>query len=194
MAKTFSVSLREKSGTGVARAVRRQDMVPGIVYGNKQDPMKISMSAKDIALEYTTKRFFSTLYKLDVDGKAVDVLVKDIQLHPVSDRALHIDFMRVDKNSIVTVAIPVRYINEDKSPAIKRGALLNIIIHELEVKCSPHGIPLEIVVDLNGIEGNKSILLEEITLDKGVKAAHPQRDSVLATIVVSKEEAAEAAE
>ncbi|CAO5682585.1 MAG: 50S ribosomal protein L25 [Holosporales bacterium] len=186
MAKTFNVTLRQKTGTGAARAVRRQDMVPGIVYGNKQEPVMISMSSKDIALEYTTKRFFSTLYNLDVEGNNVDVLVKDIQLHPVTDRALHIDFIRVDKNSLITVAIPVRYINEDKSPALKRGGLLNIVIHELDVKCPPQSIPHEIIVDLNGIEGNKSIHLDEIHLEDGVKAAHPNRDSVLATIVVGK--------
>ncbi|MBP9753088.1 MAG: 50S ribosomal protein L25/general stress protein Ctc [Proteobacteria bacterium] len=194
MTKIFNVQLREKSGTGAARMVRRQDMVPGIVYGNKQEPQMISMSAKDIALEYTTKRFFSTLYNLDINGKKVDVLVKDVQLHPVTDRALHIDFIRVDKNSLITVAIPVRYINEDKSPALKRGGLLNIVIHELEVKCPPQNIPHEIVVDLNGIEGNKSIHLDEIQLDKNVKAAYPLRDSVVATIVVGKNDDASSEE
>jgi large subunit ribosomal protein L25 len=188
MTKIFNVSQRQKCGTGAARAVRRQDMVPGIVYGNKQEPVMIAMSSKDITIEYTSKRFFATLYQLDVDGKKVDVLVKDIQLHPVTDKALHIDFIRVDKNALITVAIPVRYINEDKSPALKRGALLNIINHELEVKCPPHAIPLEIVVDLNGIEGSKSIHLEEIELPKGVKAAHPQKDQVLATVVLNKDQ------
>lgn len=188
MTKVFDVQIRQKAGTGVARAVRRQDMVPGIVYGNKQEPVKVSVQAKDILLEYTTKRFFSTLYQLNLEGKMVDVLVKDVQLHPVTDRALHIDFLRVDRNADISVAVPVRYINEDKSPSLKRGGMLNVVIHELQLKCPPQLIPAEIIVDLTGAESHKSIVLDDINLPEGVKAANPQRDHVLATIVAASDE------
>lgn len=195
MTKVFNVEERKKSGTGAARAVRSQDMVPGIVYGQKKDPSMISVSAKDILMEYTSKRFFSTLYQLNNNGKTEDVLVKSVQLHPVTDKALHIDFWRVDKKAPVTVGIPVRYVNEDKSPALKRGGVLNIIIHELMVECPPHEIPTEIIIDLNGAEAHASIQLGSITLPKNVKPAFPERDNVLATIVspASEEEASEEA-
>lgn len=188
MTKVFEVNLRTKTGTGSARQVRRLDMVPGIVYGNKQEPANISVKSKDILMEYTSKRFFSTLYQLNIEGKLVDVLVKDVQLHPVTDNALHIDFLRVDRKSLITVAVPVKYINEDKSPSLKRGGMLNVVIHELEIKCPPHMIPAEIVVDLTGAESHKSIVLDDIALPEGVKPSNAARDHVLATIVAPKDE------
>lgn len=197
MTKVFKVEERQKSGTGPARTVRRRDMVPGIIYGQKKDPSMISVIAKDILMTYTSKRFFATLYQLDLNGKMEDVLVKDVQLHPVTDRALHIDFLRVNKDEPVTVGIPVHFINEDKSPAIKKGGILNIVIHELLVKCPPHEIPAEIIVDLDGAESHASIQLNTIQLPKNVYPVHPERDQILATIVApisEEEEAALAAE
>lgn len=194
MTKVFKVEERKKSGTGSARAVRCQGMVPGIVYGQKKEPSMIAVIAKDILMEYTSKRFFSTLYQVECDGKKEDVLVKDVQLHPVTDKALHIDFVRVDKNTPVVVGIPVRYINEEKSPAIKRGGILNIVIHELVVQCPPHEIPKEIIVDLNGAESHESIGLDTINLPANVKPAYPNRDKVLATIVAPASEEDESKE
>ena len=194
MTMVFKVEDRQKSGTGPARAVRRQDMVPGIVYGQKKDPSMISVIAKDILMEYTSKRFFSTLYQVECNGKKEDVLVKDVQLHPVTDKALHIDFVRVDQKTPVTVGIPVHFINEEKSPAIKRGGVLNIVIHELFVTCPPHEIPKEIIIDLDGAELHESITLDSIGLPKNVKPSFPKRDHVLATIVAPVSEEEEAAE
>lgn len=183
MTKVFQVEARTKTGTGAARAVRRSDMVPGIVYGNKKESTMLSMPIKDIVMEFTSRRFFATVYELDFGKKKIEAIVKAVQKHPVTDRPMHIDFMLVDKNSLITVAIPVKFLNEDKAPAIKRGGILNIILHELEVICSPHKIPASIDVDLAGIEANKSILLTELKLPDGAKAAHARRDQVMATIV-----------
>jgi len=191
MTKILQAAVRQKAGTGSARAVRRQDMVPGVIYGLSQDPQMVSVNAKEIALEYTSKRFFSTLYQVDVAGKKVDVLVKDVQLHPVTDKALHIDFMRVDPKSSIHVKVPVRYINDDKCAAIKRGGMLNIVIHELEVTCPPALIPAEITVDLTHADSHKSIHLEDIQLPKGVLPSNPTRDNVFATIVAAAEDAGE---
>ncbi len=193
MAKTFKVESRQKTGTGPAREVRRADMVPGILYGNKQDSQMFSMSAKDILLAFTSKKFFSTVFTLDFGNSKAEGLVKDVQKHPVTDRVLHIDFLRIDKNSLVTVNIPVRFINETRSPALKRGGILNIIHHELAVKCPAHEIPEFITVDLDGIESNASVLLENVKLPKNVAAAHPGRDNVVATVVAPADEEAETA-
>ncbi|MDP2193482.1 MAG: 50S ribosomal protein L25/general stress protein Ctc [Alphaproteobacteria bacterium] len=188
MATTFKVEARQKSGTGPARAVRRADMVPGILYGNKQDPEMFSMSSKDILLSFTSKKFFSTVFALDFGNKTVESLVKAVQKHPVTDRVLHIDFLRINKDSLVTVNIPVHYINENRAPAIKRGGVLNIVIHELAVVCSPYNIPDFITVDLAGIETNTSIVLDSIHLPENVVAADPKRDNVLATVVAPSED------
>ena len=192
MAKTFKVEVREKTGTGPAREVRRADMVPGILYGNKQDSQMFSMSAKDILMVFTSKKFFSTVFTLDFGKTKAEGLVKDVQKHPVTDRVLHIDFLRIDKKSQVEVKIPVHFINEALSPALKRGGILNIISHELAVKCPAHEIPDFITVDLDGIESNASVLLENITLPKNVVAANPERDNVLATVVAPSDEVEEA--
>lgn len=194
MAKTFKVEMREKTGTGPAREVRRADMVPGILYGNKQDSQMFSMSAKDILMEFTSKKFFSTVFTLDFGKTKAEGLVKDVQKHPVTDRVLHIDFLRIDKKSQVAVKIPVHFINETLSPALKRGGILNIIHHELEIKCPAHEIPEFITVDLNGIESNVSVVLENVNLPKNVAAANPVRDNVLATVVAPSEEEVEEAE
>jgi large subunit ribosomal protein L25 len=193
MAKTFKVESRQKTGTGPARDVRRADMVPGILYGNRQDSQMFSMSAKDILMAFTSKKFFSTVFTLDFGNSKAEGLVKDVQKHPVTDRVLHIDFLRIDKNSVVTVNVPVHFINESRAPALKRGGILNVIYHELAVKCPAHEIPECITVDLDGIESNTSVLLENVKLPKNVVPAHPGRDNVVATVVAPAEEEAEIA-
>lgn len=188
MAKTFKVEVREKTGTGPAREVRRANMVPGILYGNKQDSQMFSMSSKDILMAFTSKKFFSTVFTLDFGKTKAEGLVKEVQKHPVTDRVLHIDFLRIDKASQVTVNIPVQFVNETLSPALKRGGILNIIHHELAVKCPAHEIPDFITVDLNGIESNASVVLDNVKLPNNVVAAYPERDHVLATVVAPSEE------
>ena len=129
VAEILSAKSRENNGSGPARALRREAKVPGIIYGDKKDPEMISVNFKDLAREYQTSNFFSKVFTLDIDGRKQDVIAKDIQLHPVSDAPLHVDFQRVNKHSKVNVFVPIKFINEDKSPAIKRGGALNIIIH-----------------------------------------------------------------
>jgi large subunit ribosomal protein L25 len=174
---------RAKSGTGTARAIRREGMIPAIVYGNKIEPEMIAVDSKQIFRESQSAAFFSTLYTLKVNNNTQRVLVKDIQIHPVKDTPLHVDFMRVNKDSKVSVFIPIHYINEEKSPAIKRGGLLNIIAHNLETVCPAENIPEFLVVDLNGLEMHQSVQLSNIKFPEGCKAAHAERDAVLATVV-----------
>ncbi len=181
--EVLSAQSRSHPGTGPARALRRQNRVPGIIYGDNQDPQMISVDGKTLRKEYESSNFFSKVFTLEIDNKKQQVIAKDIQLHPVSDEPLHIDFQRVNKDSKIHVSVPITFIHEDKSPALKRGGALNVIIHALEIVCPPHSIPEKLVVDLTGVEMHHSILIERLKLPEGTKAAYPVRDNVLATIV-----------
>jgi large subunit ribosomal protein L25 len=186
----FQAKERAQVGTGTARAVRRDGMVPGVVYGDKKEPQAISINSRDLEREFTSLAFFSRIYTIDTGKEKQQVIAKDIQLHPVTDVPLHIDFQRINKNSKVHVSVPVHYINEEKSPGIKRGGTLNVIVHSLEIVCSPLSIPEELVVDLAGLEAGKSITLDVLSLPQGVNAVNAVRDNVLATIVGSSTDAA----
>lgn len=183
MAITLNASSRTLSGTGGARAVRASGMVPGIIYGNKKDPEMIALDPKALMTECLQPGFFSRLYSIAVDGEEQEVLAKDVQLHPVTDQPLHVDFMRVSKDARVNVFVPVIFINEDKAPGIKRGGVLNVVHHNIELICPAHSIPEKLTVDLTGRDINQTIHLDALTLPEGVIAAHPERDNTMATIV-----------
>jgi large subunit ribosomal protein L25 len=189
-AHVFKAETRAQAGTGTARAVRRSGMVPGVIYGDKKEPQMISLNSRDLEREFTSLAFFSRIYTIDTGKQKQQVIAKDVQLHPVTDAPLHIDFQRINKDSKVSVSVPVHYTNEEKSPGIKRGGTLNIIVHSLEIICSPLSIPENLTVDLSGLESGKSITLDVLSLPEGVKAANATRDNVLATIVGASADAA----
>jgi large subunit ribosomal protein L25 len=172
-------------GTGFARSVRREGMIPGIIYGGQLSSQMILLNLKTIMLETQKSNFFSKLYTLKIGDNTQKVIAKDLQVHSVTDIPLHIDFLRIDKDSKVNVFVPIRFINEDKSPAIKRGATLNVIIHNLEIYCFADMIPEIIDIDLSGLEMHQSITVDRIELPKGAKIANKERDNVLASIVAS---------
>ncbi len=180
---TLNALPRTLSGTGGARAVRVSGMVPGIIYGNKKDPEMISIDPKALMTECLQPGFFSRLYSVSVDGKEQEVLAKAVQFHPVTDRPIHVDFMRISKGAKVHVFVPIAFINEDKAPGIKRGGVLNIVHHNLELICPAQSIPAKLIVDLTGRDINQTIHLESLDLPEGVIAAHPDRDNTIATIV-----------
>lgn len=180
---TLNASPRTLSGTGGARAVRTSGMVPGIIYGNKKDPEMISIDPKALMTECLQPGFFSKLYSVSIEGKEQEVLAKAVQFHPVTDRPLHVDFMRVGKGAKVHVFVPITFINEDKAPGIKRGGVLNIVHHNLELICPAQSIPAKLTVDLTGRDINQTIHIESLDLPQGVIAAHPDRDNTIATIV-----------
>jgi large subunit ribosomal protein L25 len=173
-------------------------MVPGVVYGNNLDPQSIAVDPKVLMKELTVPGFFSRIYNIAIGGKKEQVLAKDVQLHPVTDHPLHVDFMRVHKDAKLHVYVPVAYLNEDKSPGIKRGGVLNIVHHTLELICPVQSIPDRLEIDLTDTEIGHPVHLESLKLPEGVVAAHPDRDNTLATIVaptiVKDEEPAAAAE
>lgn len=189
MKAVMEAQARATAGTGTARELRRQSMVPANIYGNKQESEMIALDAKTITLETQKTDFFNKLWEIVVAGKVHKVIAKAVQRHPVSDKLVHVDFMRVNSDSKVVVSVPLRFVNEELSPALKRQGLLNIIIHHLEIECPADVIPESIEVDLNGLEMHQNINLSRITLPKGAKPKHPERDAVVATVVAPASDA-----
>jgi large subunit ribosomal protein L25 len=185
---------REQVGKGSARAVRRDGKVPAVIYGDKQPPLAIALSHKDIFYKIHGGGFLTTVATIDVGGKKIQVLPKDYQLDPVKDFPLHVDFLRIGKDTEVNVEVPVHFINEDKSPGIKRGGVLNIVRHEVEFHCPANAIPEFITVDLAGTDIGDSIHISAIALPAGVKPVIADRDFTIATIAGSSAMKPEAAE
>lgn len=179
----FRLERRENFGGGAARALRRTSMIPGVIYGAGKDNVHISVDPRDVMTGLNTTGFYARLYELKVDKTKERVLVRDVQLHPVTDQPLHIDFLRVAKGSKIHVNIPVHFLNEDKCPAIKQGGMLNIVLHSLEVTCSVDAIPEEVLIDLDGVEMGESIHTEGLKLSGGAVMTHPERDITVATLV-----------
>ena len=177
-----SAELRDRVGKGSARAARRAGMVPAVIYGDKQPALGIELEARVIRKIIHEPGIFSRLLNIDVDGKSITVLTRDIQFHPVSDEALHFDFLRVGKSSTVAVAIGVEFINEDKCPGLRIGGVLNIVRHEVELNCPANAIPEKITVDLEGIKVGDSIHISAIELPEGVEPTITDRDFTVATL------------
>ena len=177
-----SAELRDRVGKGSARAARRAGMVPAVIYGDKQPALGIELEARVIRKIIHEPGIFSRLLNIDVDGKSITVLTRDIQFHPVSDEALHFDFLRVSKSSTVAVAIGVEFINDDKCPGLRIGGVLNVVRHEVELNCPADAIPEKITVDLEGIKVGDSIHISSIELPEGVTPTISDRDFTVATL------------
>jgi large subunit ribosomal protein L25 len=187
---------REGAGKGASRSLRRAGRVPGVIYGEKAPQEMISLEARELRRALQSSRFFSTLCNLQVNGEAVRVLPREVQLHPVTDEPLHVDFVRVGRGATITVTVPVVFAHEDISLGIKRGGVLNIVRRELELLCPADSIPGEIVVDLKDADIGDSLHISQVTLPQGVRPAIGDRDFTIATIsapTVIREEEEEAA-
>jgi len=174
---------RGRSGKGGARAERREGRVPGTLYGNKEGPQTISVDYRAINLQLQTGHFQSTIFVLDVEGKKTRVIPRAVQLDPVRDFPIHVDFLRLGKDALVTVEVPVRFLNEAASPGLKRGGVLNIVRHEIPVRCPADAIPDHFEVDLTGLEIGDSVRISAVKLPEGVKPTITERDFTVATIV-----------
>lgn len=194
--KQLKAVARPRAGKGAARAERRAGRVPAVIYGEKQEPVTISLSHLEINRLIYAGHFLTTLFEIDVDGTKHRVIPRDYQLDVVKDFPLHIDFLRVSKGSTVTVEVPVHFFNQEASPALKAGGTLNVVSHTVELDCPAESIPEAINVDVSGADFGEAFHLSTQTLPEGVTWAG-QGDDTLATIVApvaAEEEPAAAAE
>jgi large subunit ribosomal protein L25 len=179
---TLSAETRERAGKGASRAMRREGRVPAVVYGNKEEPLAIHIEEKLLNKMLSTGHFMNTVVMIDVGGKQARTLPKDVQFHPVTDRPLHVDFLRISEHSQVKVNVPVRFINEEESRGLTRGGVLNVVRHELELVCDAASIPDDIVIDLKGYDIGDSIHISAVTLPEGSESGITDRDFTIATI------------
>jgi large subunit ribosomal protein L25 len=195
---TLSAETRDRVGKGASRALRRENRVPCVIYGNKEDPLGIHVEEKLLLKALHTGHFFNSVIMINVDGKEVRTLPKDVAFHPVTDRPIHADFLRISEHAKVHVEVPVHFVDEALSPGIKRGGVLNIVRHEVELVCDAAEIPDDVTVSLKGYEVGDSIHISAVALPNGVTTAITDRDFTLATIVapsgLKSKDAADAAE
>ena len=180
---TLPAEARDRAGKGASRELRRDGRVPAVVYGEKQDPLSIHVEEKLLTKMLHTGHFMNSVVMIDFAGKAHRTLPKAVDFHPVSSRPIHVDFLRIGEHTKVHVAVPLRFDNEDASPGLKRGGVLNTVIHELEIECDAASIPAEIHIPLDGLEIGDSIHISQVKLPDGVTPWNDEEDFTVATIV-----------
>jgi len=178
----MAATAREKVGKGSARASRREGHVPAVIYGDGKPPLSITVERKQLVRDLETGSFFTSIYDVQIDGTGNRVLPRDVQLHPVSDIPMHVDFLRIGANTTVAVEVPVEFLNEDTCPGLRQGGVLNFVRYAVEVSCRPDLIPNSIVVDLAGAEMGDSLHISAVELPEGVTATITDRDFTIATI------------
>jgi len=179
--QTITADPRERAGKGTARAARRDGKVPAVIYGNNEDPILITLDQTRLQQELNKAGFFIRLIDVEIEGKKHRVLPRDTQFHPVSDQPLHVDFLRYSADRKLTVDVPVTFLNEDDSPGLKTGGVLNVVRHTIEVLCVADSIPETFNIDLSGLEVGDSIHATALSLTEGVELTI-DRDFTIATI------------
>jgi large subunit ribosomal protein L25 len=179
---TFDAQAREGTGKGPARQLRRDGRVPAIIYGEHKDQQMISLEARALRRQLTNPRFFSTLCSLELSGESIRVLPREVQLHPVTDNPIHADFVRVSRGTTITVEVQVVFLNEETSPGLKRGGVLNVVRREIELVCPADSIPGQIELDLATADIGDSLHISQVTLPEGVHPTITDRDFTIATI------------
>jgi large subunit ribosomal protein L25 len=182
-ALTLPAEARERAGKGASRQLRREGRVPAVIYGGKEEPTPIHVEAKELARQLHTGHFMNSIVMIELGSQKVRVLPKDVALHPVTDRPLHVDFLRLAKDAKIQVAVPVMFLNEEGSPGIKKGGVLNVVRHELELVCVSDKIPDQITIDLTGLEIGDAVHISHVTLPAGSESAITDRDFTIARIV-----------
>lgn len=178
----LAATARDRAGKGTARAVRREGQIPAVIYGNKEKPVMISLDYSKFHRELHRPGFFTHLFDVTVDGATHRVLPRDVQLDPVYDRPLHVDFLRVSDTTEITLKVPVEFVNVETCPGIKKGGVLNIVRHDIEVFALAGNLPEKIVVDLAGFEVGASVHISAVKLPEGVRPTIDDRDFTVATI------------
>lgn len=182
----LSAAKREGTGKGIARALRRENKIPAVIYGDKKEPVTISLPAKESNLEYNKGHMFTTLCELDVEGEKNLVLARDVQVHPVTDQVLHADFLRVTPKTKITVAVPVSFINQEECPGMKEKGILNVVRHTVDLDCLATAIASEIEVDMTPFNIGDSINISHAKMPEGSKPFIQDRDFTLATIAAPR--------
>jgi large subunit ribosomal protein L25 len=180
---TLPAEARDRAGKGASRALRRDGRVPAVIYGEKKDALSIHVEEKLLAKMLSTGFFMNSVVMVDLAGKPHRTLPKAVDFHPVTSRPIHVDFLRIGEHTQVNVNVPVRFIDEEKAPGLKRGGVLNVVRHELELICDAARLPDEIVVSLEGLEIGDAVHISHVTLPEGSKPAIDDRDFTVATVV-----------
>ncbi len=182
-ALTLPAEARERAGKGASRALRRDGRIPAVIYGGKEEPTPIHVEEKELVRQLGSGHFMNSIVMIDVAGDSVRTLPKDVAFHPVSDRPTHVDFLRLSKDAKIQVSIPVVFVDEEESPGLKKGGVLNVVRHELELVCEADKIPSEIEVSVEGREVGDSVHISEVKLPEGSESAITDRDYTIATLV-----------
>lgn len=182
-ALTLPAETRERAGKGASRALRREGRVPAVIYGGKEEPVMVHIEEKELVRQLMTGHFMNSIVEIELDGKKLRTLPKDVALDPVKDRPIHADFLRMVKGGKIEVQVPVVFVNEEASPGLKKGGVLNVVRHELELVCENDRIPSEIVIDVTGKDVGDAIHISEVTLPEGSESAITDRDFTIATLV-----------
>src|SRR5436190_9369184 len=180
---TLPAEARDRAGKGASRALRREGRVPAVVYGEKKEPLSIHVEEKLLAKMMSTGHFMNSVIMVDLAGESHRTLPKAVDFHPVSSRPIHVDFLRIGEHTKVHVNVPVRFDNEEASPGLKRGGVLNVVQHEIELVCDAAHIPSELHLPLDGLEIGDSIHISQVKLPQGVVPANTDEDFTVATIV-----------
>lgn len=178
----LTAAARERVGKGAARQARRDGKLPAVIYGNKKDPEAIVLDANEVWKQYLRGNFTSTVFKIAIDGQERLAVARDMQLHPLKDTPIHVDFQRVREDGMIRVEVPVHFKNREKCPGLKRGGALNVVRHDVEVWCPYDQIPAEFVVDLDGVQIGTSIHISSINVPDNVTPTIADRDFTLATL------------
>ena len=179
---SIEASIRNTTSKGQLKSLRKNEQVPAIIYGGKEENQKISLSKKQVQFLIDQENFLSKIITINIDGKQINVLPRDVNYDPITDNPIHIDFLRIVKGAKVVIEIPVKFINNENSPGLKRGGVLNIVRRNVELKCPTETIPDELVVDLDGLEIGTSIKISSIKLPENVHPTIQGRDFVIATV------------
>jgi len=180
---TLPAEARDRAGKGASRALRREGRVPAVVYGEKKEPLSIHVEEKLLTKMLHTGHFMNSVVMIDFKGKPQRTLPKAVDFHPVTSRPIHVDFLRIGEHTKVTVAIPVRFHNEEDAPGLTRGGVLNVVQHEIELVCDAANIPNEIHISLSGMDIGDAVHISEVKLPEGVTPSNTDEDFTVATIV-----------
>lgn len=191
---TIEAEARADAGKGAARATRRQGFVPGVIYGAKQTPSLVQIDPRAIVRELVRGGWRSRLYEVKVGGEASRVLMREVQFHPVSDKPIHVDFQRLAAGEKIRVAVVVQFINDLLSPGLKRGGVMNVVRHAVEVLVDPDNVPEQFTADLTGLEINENVRWSDLKGTEGSAAVITDRDFVIASVASTKGMEAAAAE